>query len=147
MVCGEAQTGHQCCLGLVWAPEGGGVLGWEKGTDWGPTAAELWLSRPKMAKKKGGCPLIIFDKRGAVRVFASNILHQITIAFKFVLETFQNNSLVKYDTCNTENLPSNADFKGLFLSIHEKRGLYIWRWQNQGCPLSKKGGCSFVVGT
>ena len=57
----------------------GGVLGLEKVTDCGLTAAELWLSRPKMAKKKGGCPLIIFDKRGSVRVFATNILHQITI--------------------------------------------------------------------
>ena len=26
-----------------------GVLGLEKGTDCGPTAAEQWLSRPKMA--------------------------------------------------------------------------------------------------
>ena len=57
---------------------GGGVLGLEKGTDCGPIARTCgccdlrWL-------KKGGCPLIIFDKRGAVRVFASNILHQIPI--------------------------------------------------------------------
>ena len=29
--------------------------------------------------KKGGCPLIILYKRGAVRVFESNILHHITI--------------------------------------------------------------------
>ena len=26
----------------------------EKGTDCGPTAAEWWLSQPKMAKKKRG---------------------------------------------------------------------------------------------
>ena len=32
---------------------GGGVLDLEKGTNCGPTAAELWLSRPKMAKKGG----------------------------------------------------------------------------------------------
>ena len=31
----------------------GGVLGLEKDTDCGPTAAELCLSRPKMAKKRG----------------------------------------------------------------------------------------------
>ena len=60
--------------------QGGVALSLEKGTDFGPTAAELWPSRLKMAKKKGGCTLIIFDKRGSVRVFASNILHQITTA-------------------------------------------------------------------
>ena len=32
---------------------GGRVLGLEKGTDCGPTAAEGWLSRPNMAKKRG----------------------------------------------------------------------------------------------
>ena len=31
----------------------GGVLGLEKGTDCGTTAVERWLSRPKMAKKRG----------------------------------------------------------------------------------------------
>ena len=31
----------------------GGVLGLEKGTDCSPTAAERWLLRPKMAKKRG----------------------------------------------------------------------------------------------
>ena len=42
---------------VVWEseqqPRGGGVLGLEKGTDCGLTAAERWLSRPKMAKKRG----------------------------------------------------------------------------------------------
>ena len=55
----------------------GGVLGLEKGTDCGPTAAERWLSRCEMAKKGG---LSSYDK-GAVRVFASNILHRITIVY------------------------------------------------------------------
>ena len=32
---------------------GGGLLGLEKGTDCGPTAAEQWLLQPKMAKKRG----------------------------------------------------------------------------------------------
>ena len=32
---------------------GGGVLGLEKGTNCGPTAAERWLSRRQMAKKGG----------------------------------------------------------------------------------------------
>ena len=80
-------------------PGGGGVLGLEKGTDCGPTAAELWLSRPKMANKRGAVLLLYLIKGGL------------------------SECLVKYDTCNTENLPLNADFKGLFLSIHEKRGL------------------------
>ena len=35
----------------------------------------------KHGLKKGGCPLVILYDRGAVRVFASNILHQITIVF------------------------------------------------------------------
>ena len=44
----------------VWG--GGRVLGLEKGTDCGPTAAELWMSRPKMAKKKrgGGAVLLLY---------------------------------------------------------------------------------------
>ena len=32
---------------------GGGVLSLEKGTDCGPTAGELWLSRAKIAGKEG----------------------------------------------------------------------------------------------
>ena len=36
-----------------------------------------------------------------------------------------NNNLVEYDICDTENLPLNADVKGLFFGIHEKRGLWI----------------------
>ena len=43
-------TGFQCTL----TPRGGGVLGLEKGTDCGPSAAELWLSRANNAKKRGG---------------------------------------------------------------------------------------------
>ena len=34
-----------------WDTKREGVLGLEKGTDCGPTAAERWLSRYKMAKK------------------------------------------------------------------------------------------------
>ena len=32
---------------------GGGVLGLEKGTNCGPTAAERWLLQREMAKKRG----------------------------------------------------------------------------------------------
>ena len=32
---------------------GGGILSLEKGTDCGPTAGEVWLSRAKIAKKEG----------------------------------------------------------------------------------------------
>ena len=32
---------------------GGGVLCLEKGTDYGPTAAERWLSQLEMTKKRG----------------------------------------------------------------------------------------------
>ena len=42
-----------------------------------PTAARrgtIWL-------KKGVCPLVILYDEGDVRVFASNILHHITIAY------------------------------------------------------------------
>ena len=63
--------------GPVW---GGGVLGLEKGTNCGSTDAEWWLSRREMAKR-GGCPLIILQDKGTVRVFASNILHHITIVY------------------------------------------------------------------
>ena len=37
----------------MWGGGGGGVLGLEKGTDCGPSAAELWLSRANNAKKGG----------------------------------------------------------------------------------------------
>ena len=38
----------------VFVPRGGGgLLGLEKGTDCGPSAAELWLSRANNAKKGG----------------------------------------------------------------------------------------------
>ena len=67
------------------------------------------------------------------------------------LKPFQNNNLVKHDIYTTENVTLNADFKGLFLGIHENRGLLIWLWQNQGLFFVKKkkrgGGCSFTVGT
>ena len=85
----------------------------------------LWNSgcRDPKKLKKGGCLLIILHDRGSVRVFATNILYLITTVSKFILETFQNNNLVKYDICNTENSLFNADLKGLFLCINEKRGL------------------------
>ena len=57
----------QMVLGLYGPRGGGGLLGLGNGTDCGPTAPERWLSRPKMAKKRGGgggCPLIIFYNRG-----------------------------------------------------------------------------------
>ena len=34
----------------------------------------------------------------------------------------------------------NADFKGLFLGIHEKRKLQIWGWEKQGLSFVKKKG-------
>ena len=69
---------------------------------WEPTAVQLVQSgwcRNARWPKKGGCPLIILYDKGAV--FASNIIYPIT--FKFVLETFQNNNVVKYDIYNTDN--------------------------------------------
>ena len=45
--------GTTSCASQYSYPGGGGVLGLEKGTDCGPTAAERWLLRPKMAKKRG----------------------------------------------------------------------------------------------
>ena len=67
--------------------------------------------------------MIILYDRGAVTVFASNILYSknLLYAFKCVLETFQNNNLVTYLQYQKSVL--NTDFKRLFLGIHEKRGL------------------------
>ena len=77
-----------------------------------------------MANKGGSCPFIILYDRGAVRLFASNILHQITVVcIQICSETVKNNNLLKYDICNAEDSPLNADFKRLFLGIHEKWGL------------------------
>ena len=70
----------------------------------------------------------------------SRSLHRILYAFKFVLETFQNNNVVKYDIYNIENPPLITYFKGLFLGIHENMGLFIEDSKTRGCPLSKKGG-------
>ena len=57
------------------------VVGLEKGTDCAAIAVERWLSGPKIAKKKKVvCPLIILHDRRAVKVFATNVLYQITIA-------------------------------------------------------------------
>ena len=45
--------------------QGGGVtLSLEKGTDFGPTAVELWPSRLKMAKKRGAVLLSYLIKGG-----------------------------------------------------------------------------------
>ena len=53
---------------------GGGVLGLEKGTDCGPSAAELWLLQANNAKK-GGCPVIIDDYRKLSYYVYIRILH------------------------------------------------------------------------
>ena len=58
----------------VYCARGEGVLSLEKGTNCGPTAAELWLSRTKIAKKEGlsrhyECAL------GAVKLVYIRILH------------------------------------------------------------------------
>ena len=53
-VWGGGVTSTVCKCGVEGeARGGGGVIGLEKGTDCGPTAVERWLSRPKMAKKRG----------------------------------------------------------------------------------------------
>ena len=103
-----------------------------------------------MAKKKkkeggGGCPLIILYDRGAVRVFASYILHQITIVCIQICSCSLSKQLFgKIFSCNIEKSPLNTDFKRLY---PRKEGAVIWRWQNQGLSFVKKGGCSFAVGT
>ena len=57
---------HHSCLGYrIGAPQGGGVLGLEKGTNCSLTTVKRWLSKPKMVKK-GGCSFIILHYRGAV---------------------------------------------------------------------------------
>ena len=47
---------------------GGGGLSLEKGTDCGPTAAELWLSRQKLLKR-GSCPVIMNVHRELLNLF------------------------------------------------------------------------------
>ena len=72
-----------------------------------------------MAKKKkgGGAVLLLYCIIGGL----SESLHPI-FCIKFVLETFQNNNLVKFEIGNTENSTLDADFKRLFLGIHKKKG-------------------------
>ena len=55
-------------------PGGGGVLGLEKGTDCGPTAAERWLLRPKMAKKRGAV-LLSYCIIGGLSEYLHPIFH------------------------------------------------------------------------
>ena len=62
----------------AWGGGGGGGTQSEKWYRLRGGGRGRWLSQPKMAKKRG-CPLITLYDRGGVRVFASNILHQITI--------------------------------------------------------------------
>ena len=56
---------------------------------------------------------------------------------------------MKYDTCNTENSPLNADFKGLFIGIMKRGGGAVnLEMAKPGAVFcQKKGGCSFAVGT
>ena len=62
------------------------VLGLKKGrpTNCGPDPVRTLRSggcRGARWLKKGDCPIIILYDKGAVRVFASNILHHITIVY------------------------------------------------------------------
>ena len=51
----DAGPGRLCQLPFCFSREGGGgVLCLEKGSDCGLTAAELWLSRSNISKKKSG---------------------------------------------------------------------------------------------
>ena len=102
-----------------------------------PGGYSVWKRVPTAVQplRSGGCRDPRLLKRGAVLLLyciigeLSEYLHLIfhikiqLYALKYVLETLQNNNLVKYDTCNTENSPLNVDFKRLCLVIHEKRGL------------------------
>ena len=68
----------------------GGVLGLEKGTDCGPSAAELWLSRANNAKK-GGRPVIIDGYRELSNMFILGFYIRLQLyAFKVLQETLQN---------------------------------------------------------
>ena len=72
----------------------GGVLGLEKGTDCGPSAAELWLSLKKGGG--GGCPVIINDNRELSNMFILGFYIKLQLyAFKVVQETLQNKSFGK----------------------------------------------------
>ena len=74
-------------------------------------------------QEKGGCPLIILYNRGAVKVFASNILHQITIVCVHISSSSLSKQLFgKMFSCNRENSPLNADFKGARSWVSMKKG-------------------------
>ena len=71
----DISFGHLMFIALFSSTQGGGILGLEKGTDSGLTAAELWLSRHKNAKR--GSVLLLYCM---IREL-SNILHHITIVY------------------------------------------------------------------
>ena len=81
---GSVLRGPEVPSGPFWffSPRGGGGGGGYSVWKRVPTAVRpLWSGgcRDPRWLKRGGCPLIILYNRGAVRVFASNIPHQITI--------------------------------------------------------------------
>ena len=78
-----------------------------------------------MALKKkvggGGGVLLLYCIIGGLSGYLHPIFHikfvvEQLYAFKFVVETVQNNNLVKYEICNTENSPLNTDFQLLKIS-------------------------------
>ena len=72
-------------------PGGGRVLGLEKGTNCGPSAAELWLSRANNAKKRGDCPVIKDDYRELSNMFILGFYIKLQLyACKVVQETLRN---------------------------------------------------------
>ena len=89
---------------------GGGAFSLEKGTDCGPSATELGLSRANIAKK-GGCSAIINADRESSNLYVLGFyIKQQMHPFKVVLRT---NNLVKSNPMNS----SKSDYlKGHLLS-------------------------------
>ena len=66
------------CRGRGGVASGGGGTGSRKGYRLRSDCCGAVVVATPDWLKKGGCPLIILYDRGAVRVFSTNILHQIT---------------------------------------------------------------------
>ena len=128
-------------------PEGGGVLGLEKGTNCGPTAAERWLSRREMAKKGG---LLLYCKIRELSDSLHPIFYIIIItivyihicSWKLLLQYF---AKIWHMQCRKFHWMLIS--RGCSWVSMKRGGCKFGDSKTRGCPLSKSGGCSFAVST